>query len=225
MEDFFDGRWLTSCFVTGLGVFSLSINVWGASLIYSGLAGLLVAGCVLWLEGLAIVSLTHIITDYTNNNFLKSGLGAVAFVGIVVICAMSGKQAFHNLTLDRVMQNEAALARVERQQVIANDYFAAAKNLTGDAKSRENGFGERMQTKVDNLKREVSKKQPWPEWVVVLMLVVFELVKSTGRYALAVESSRKWTLKRRRTEAIKEKTALAKAKAEASNVLNMKPAA
>lgn len=218
MFDFKQGRPLTATLVVGAGLASAAFNVFGAYQIYSGPAAWIFAFCILCMEGVAIVALTHIITDFDNNNFLKAGIGALIFAGIVTACAMSGKEAFNNLNIQVRETNQSELAQADRLQETANGYFAAAKATTNpDAKSTQLGYGERMQTRIDQIRIDVEKKRPPQEWVVLLFLAIFELVKSSGRYALAVESKQKWTLRQRKTQKLKEKAKLAAAKQEAKS--------
>lgn len=221
MFDPIEGRPLTAALVIGAGAASAAFNVWGAFQIYSGHPAWIFAFCIMCMEGIAIVALTHIITDWDNNNYFKAGVGSVLFAGIVLACAMSGKEAFNNLNIDVRETNASELARAARLQVIADEHFAAVKVLQGDAKARESGYGERLQTKVDKIKRDVEKKRPPAAWVVFLFLAIFELVKSAGRFALAVESKQKWNWRQRRTQKLKDKVKLATAKQEARDHLKL----
>ena len=210
-----EGRPITAALVFGAGIGSAAFNVYGAHGIYASYAGLIFGFVVLCMEGLAIVSLRHILTDWDNNNYAKAILGGVAFAGIVSLCMYSGYRAFNGMNIEAVETNKFELAKAERVDAAAASYFAAAELLAGSAKESQIFYGEKKLQEANDIRIEVQKKAPPAFGAVLLFLATLEVVKMIGRFALATPSQKKWTWTRRQTEKAKERQRKAEAIAAA----------
>lgn len=212
-----EGRPVTAVLVFGAGIGSAAFNVYGAHAIYAGIAGLIFGGVVLCMEGLAIVSLRHILEDWDNNNYVKAGLGAIAFAGIVSLCMYSGYRAFNGMNIEATETNNFEKAKADRIEAAGNAFFAEASTLTGQAKDTQLFYGEKKLKEANDIRIEVQKKQPPAFAAVMLFLATLELVKMIGRFALATPSQKKWSWTRRQIEKAKERERLAIAKAAADD--------
>jgi len=214
-SSFWNGRPATGALVLGVGVGSAAFNVYGAHGIYAGLAGLIFGFVVLCMEGLAITSLRHVLTDWENNNYVKAALGGVAFSGIVTLCMYSGYRAFDAMNIEATEANSFDLEKVERLKVVADEYFAAAAIAAGSAKATKLFYAEQKLKEANDLSIEVKKKAPPPFLAIMLFLGTLEAVKMVGRFALATPSKMKWSWTRRKTEKAKDRAKLAEAIAAA----------
>lgn len=220
-----EGRPVTAALVLGAGVGSAAFNVYGAHGIYAGIAGLIFGFVVLCMEGLAITSLRHILTDWDNNNYVKSALGGVAFAGIVSLCMYSGYRAFDTMNIDAKETNSFDLEKAKRVEAAAEEYLAAAAIASGSNKNTQLFYAEQKLEEANDLRTEVKKKTPPPFAAIMLFLATLEIVKMIGRFALATPSRQKWSWTRRKTEKAKERAkladALAAAEAAESNVTKL----
>jgi len=210
-----EGRPVTAALVMGAGVGSAAFNVYGAHGIYAGIAGLIFGSVVLCMEGLAIVSLRHILTDWDNNNFVKAVLGSIAFAGIVSLCMYSGYRAFDTMNIEATETNAFDLEKAGRVEAAADQYFAAAAIASGAARETQLFYAEKKLKDANDIRIEVKKKTPPPFAAIMLFLSTLEIVKMVGRFALATPSRQKWSWTRRKTEKAKDRAKLAEARAAA----------
>tara|TARA_R100000365_G_C2746508_1_gene75819 strand:- start:1867 stop:2529 length:663 start_codon:yes stop_codon:yes gene_type:complete len=211
---------VTAALVFGAGAGSAAFNVHGAHGIYAGGAGLIFGFVVLCMEGLAITSLRHILTDFDNNNYIKSVLGSVAFSGIVMLCMYSGYRAFDAMSIDAQETNAFNLAKADRTASAAREYLELAEKSSGSNKETQLFYAEKKLKEENDIRIEVKKKVPPPFWAVLLILITLELVKMVGRFALATPSTKKWSLTRRRIESANAKAKLLEAKAAEQQARN-----
>lgn len=210
------GRPLTFSAVLLAGTCSAAFNIWGAFNIWpEGPSRWVFAGAVTGMEIIAISSLRHIVTDWTNNHRFKPTVAAILFSLAVVGCALSGHKAFHALRIEAAEAQKVQLAQAGRIQAVADDYFAQAAVETDDENARRlRRFGETEQRKADAINIEVKKRPVPGVWFTTLLLILFEGVKMAGRFAIATPSALTWSPKRRRIEKLKADKAEAELRAE-----------
>lgn len=191
-------RPVTMIFVLIAGVFSIGINCYGASLVYDEFpARAFFVGLAFGIEGLALLVVSGIIKDLENNHFHKAAAAGAQLLFIAIICATFGHNAFDRLSVGIEERNKAELARAERIQLIADDYFdkATAARKAGDdtAANSASYKAEVQQVQADKIRAEVEQNQAPQWWLVLAILFVAETVKIGGRWTFATHTKRKWS--------------------------------
>lgn len=197
-------RPVTNSFVLITAGASILFNCFGAWLIYDDFpAQVFFVALAFGFEGLALMAVSCIIRDWTNNHRAKAAAAGFQLFVIAVICATFGHNAFHRLEVGKIEANKSELARADRIQQIADDYFEEAKAARGrlDANgyrddatfTRLNAMGESQQKIADGIRAEVKENQPPALWLVLFMLTAAETVKVFGRYTLATHTKKQWS--------------------------------
>ena len=208
--DRFEGRPLTATAVAISAVAGACFNLWGAFQIFSGVSAYIFLVAMMGVELFALLSLTHIITDRNNNHHLKANIASVMFFLAVLGCATSGHRAFSTLAIDIEQTNISDLARADREEARAAEFFTASKTLAGTARDTQIYYGEKKLAEAAAIKLQVAKKTPPPEWLVWCLLALFETIKCGGRWAVATTTSKTWSKAQRKAH---ETTKAAKADA------------
>ena len=212
----FEGRELTAAAIAVAALGSASLNVWGAFQIFPNVfTGTIFAIVISACEVIAALSLRHIMTDFANHRPWKARLGSLIFVMAVAGCVFSGKQAFHVLFLEANANHKALETRAQARQSEADAFHAqmlAGELSVTDSVAQARWERRQEQADVANLKK--LKATPPHQFIVFILLALFEMVKIGGLYALATPSTKGRTPAQRKSDKRRAQIAEAKANAE-----------
>ena len=210
-----DGRPLTSAAVITGGFASGAFNVWGAFHLYSGFAAWIFTLAILAFEVFAVLALRHIIEDWNNHHHLKAIIGGLVFALAITGCFTAGKHAFHLTSLEVREANKARMVKAEREKARAERLYTEAKPFEAAATDSAhpdyqkyhalvNG-AERAEDRFYNLSLEIEKNRLPPNWLIVLLLVLFEANKALGRWSVATPTTKTWSRAQRRAHKAKNR--------------------
>lgn len=212
-----EGRPITAGIVTLAFAASALWNLHGAAYMFYGLvATILFVVMIAAAEALAGLTLRHIVEDWTNNNEFKAMLGAVIYGFCIFGCVTAGHRAFEVQAIQQVETNafKEKTAQGHADLAALHESMAAAALRSGDKdkefSSRRIAREERQ--KAHDIRLEIKQRQPMSDWTMWALIILFELVKTGGRWALAVQSKPRWNWRRRHIQALKDKHALKTAK-------------
>ena len=189
-------NWMAYALVMGAGAASAAFNINGAFLTYSGWLGYAFAFGVGCLEGIALIALHIVITDFKNQHRVKASIAFAVFALATAGCAMSGKRGFKAMNLDAQMQITSELARADRIEAEAKIYFADALAATDmNARDLANNRGNKKQGQADSIRATQAKRTPLSEAMVWIFLILFEGIKAFGIWSIATKTSYRMTKK------------------------------
>ena len=212
-----EGRPLTACVVIAAFAASASWNLYGAANMFYGLfATVIFVVMIASAELLAGLVLRHIVEDFNNNNELKGILGSMIFMLCIFGCVTAGHRAFDVQAIQQRETNTFNEAKADRHTAQSVILFAKAKaaSATGD-RDTEVAQTRLANTELENahkLKLEIERKKPMSEFTMWSIILLFEMIKLGGRWALAVQSKPRWNWRRRQIQALKDKQALREAR-------------
>lgn len=212
-----EGRPLTAFVVSCGFIASAAWNLYGAAFMFYGLfATILFMVMVATAEALAGLTLRHIVEDWNNNNEMKAALGAVIYGFCIFGCITAGHRAFDVQAIQQRETNAFNIEKAERHEEQAKVHFAKAKAASAkddrDTEVSQTRLANQELEKAHQIKLEVERKQPMSTYTMWSIIVLFELVKTGGRWAMATQSKPRWNWKRRQIQNLKDKQALAEAK-------------
>lgn len=216
------GRPMTATVVLLAWIASAGWNLYGAAhMFYGAFATVLFIIMVFCAEALAGLTLRHIVEDWTNNNEMKALLGAVIYGFCIYGCVTAGHRAFDVQAIQQRETNAFKLALAQRHEDQAKIHFAKAQTASAandrDSEVSQTRLANSELTKAHEIKLEVERKKPLSIYQTWAIIVLFELIKTGGRWALAVESKPRWPWRRRQIQNMKDQQALKLAKAKYSN--------
>lgn len=212
-----DGRPVTAAVVTVAFAASAAWNLFGAAFMFYGLfATVLFMVMVGAAEALAGLTLRHIVEDWTNNNEIKALLGAVIYGFCIFGCVTAGHRAFEVQAIQQAETNAFKEQKAARHEAQAKIHFAKADAASrADDRDKEVAETRLANTELQNaheIRLEVKQRQPMKPWTMWSIIILFELVKTGGRWAMATASKPRWNWKRRQIQALKDRHALNEAK-------------
>lgn len=193
--------------IAGLG--SASLNTWGASQIFPNpftavIFGMVIAAC----EVIAFLTLRHIVADWGNHRYWKAASASIIMLFAVTGCILSGKQAFHVLSLEANANHASLVTRHAARKAEADTYHK--QMLAGELDLEPRVAQARWETKQDRADEAniaALKAAPPSEMIVTILLALFEMVKIGGLWAIATATTKGQTIAQRR--AAKRRTEIA----------------
>ncbi len=208
----FAGREGVAVFLGIAGVGSAVFNVWGAYQITTDpVFAVVFAAIVTACEGIAFLSLRHIVRDWENRRYEKAKVASLALCLAIAGCFISGKRSFHMISV----QAEAEYARLSQEhstlEKVAKDAEAAylAERTAWNATTWKNSLRSSTDKKV-----EMERAKPMSVAVMWLFLALFEVLKIGGLWAIATPTTKGLTRHQRRAAERTAKLKEAKADAE-----------
>lgn len=214
-----DGRPVTFAVILVGAVMSAAMNLYGAWHLFPGLlASVICLGAIAACEGTAILTLRHIVRDFSNNHEFKALFGTVIFAFCIYGCVNAGHRAIDVQMIELRETNAFKSEQAQRHKDRADAHLAAASLavLEGDrtTESQEEARARLELDKALALGIEVEKSQPLSAAGIWMWIILLELLKTGGRWALATPSRPQWDRKRRHIQWLKDRKTFEEKKAE-----------
>jgi hypothetical protein len=207
----FSGRRITAAAIIVAIVGSACLNIYGAAMIFPAWQTAAIFAIVIGAnEVIAALSLRHIVRDFENRRPGKAALASIMLALAITGCVISGHKAFHTLFLEADAKHASNAIRADAAQREADAQHADFLRERTDVNRAR---WQRLQAQADEARLVQMKSEPPPKAIIYVLLVLFELVKIGGLYAIATPSTLGLTGRqkqaRRRLEKIKDARAQA----------------